>query len=119
MSDVFANATAALAATMEGAAGEIVRWDRGGVSLSLTAWRSPQPAAFSTLDGAGAVVEYESWEWHCRAAALGTLGKPERGDLITAADARVYEVLPVPGGQPYSGDALLRVHTKLVEEEIG
>ena len=47
------------------------------------------------------------------------IGKPERGDMITAADGRVYEVLPVPGGQPYSGDALLRVHTKLVEGETG
>jgi len=115
---IFADAAAGLADAMEGAAGETVTWERGGDSIRVLAWRSPQPAAFSTLDAAGAVVEYESWEWHCRLASLGALGRPERGDLITAADGRIYEVLPPPGGQPVSGNSLLRVHTKLIEREI-
>jgi len=105
-----------VAAVFEGAAGETVTYWRGQESLSVQAWRSPQPAVFAVDDGAGALVEYESWEWHLRAAVLESLGRPEPGDRLTAADGRVYEVLRIPGQGHYVGDRLFRLHTKKVED---
>jgi hypothetical protein len=87
---------------------------RGGAVLTVTAWRSPEPQAFAVDDGQGVLVSYESWEWHLESSQLGELSRPERGDRITAADGRMYEVLPPPGQQCFIGDKLLRVHTKFV-----
>jgi hypothetical protein len=111
---LFEDSAAALAGVFAGAAGETVQYRRGETEVDLVAWRSPQPLAFAVDSGAGVLVEYESWEWHLEASALGELVAPECGDRLTAADGRTYEVLPVPGMGCYVGDALLRVHTKKV-----
>ena len=114
---IFADTEAAVAAVFLGAAGEDVQYRRGLAALRLTAWRSPQPVVFGVDAGQGAVIQYQSWEWHLRAADLGSLKAPEPRDRIEAADGRVYEVLEVPGQACYHPGALLRIHTKFVDEE--
>jgi len=111
---VFEDSAAALARLMAGACGETVQYERGETVVCLTAWRSPEAVAFAVDSGAGVLVEYQSWEWHLEAVALGQLARPEQGDRIEAADGRAYEVLAMPGQKCYIGDALLRVHTKRV-----
>lgn len=106
----------AVAAHFQGLAGESIRIGRGAALVEATAWRSPQPLLFASDTGAGALIEFEAWEWHLAAGALGDLERPRPGDRITAADGRVYEVVSAPGGACYSGDAILRIHTRLVEE---
>jgi hypothetical protein len=112
---LFDDSAAALAGVFADAAGETVHYARGDLAVDPVAWRSPEPATLAVDSGAGALIEYESWEWHLGASALGSLAPPQPGDRITAADGRVYEVLRVPGLGCYAGDALLRVHTKRIE----
>lgn len=114
---VFDVSAAALADVFAGACGETVSYSRDSSSVDLVAWRSPLVVALAVDSGDGALIQYESWEWHLAAADLEGLGLPEPGDRIAAADDRTYEVLEIPGMGCYVGDVLLRVHTKLVSPE--
>jgi hypothetical protein len=112
---IFENSRRALAGVFAGVAGEHIRYGRGDQVVGVIAWRSPEPASLAVDSGGGALVEYESWEWHLEAISLGELTAPEPGDWIEAADGRTYEVLRIPGMGCFAGDQLLRIHTKRIE----
>lgn len=119
MPDAFAIAGAALAASMAALHGQAATYARGDLSASVTAWLSVANGA--VVDGGGAAIEYESWDWTVPASALVDtgFGDPESGDRITAADGKVYEVMPPLGGDRAflwldSAQTLLLVHCKKV-----
>ena len=121
MPEAFADATAALAATLGGACGLAVEYRRGEASVDLTAWRSCRLAEVDR--GMGVLEAFEVWDWMLPTAALGALSLPKAGDRIVAPDSATYEVAGLPGQRhfQYSGSAksLLRIHTKLVATETG
>ena len=118
MPDAFADATAALAATLAGVCGLAVTYRRGAASVELTAWRSHRTA--ETTSEYDLVEQYEMWDWILPTAALASLELPEPGDRIVNGDGQVYEIVSPPGQRhfQYSGSpALLRVHTKFIGTE--
>jgi hypothetical protein len=118
MTDAFANASAALAASMAALHGQTVTYARGDLSASVTAWLST--ASGAVVDAGGAVLEYESWDWTVPADAISEFVEPKGGDRITAADGKAYEVMPPLGGDRAflwldSAQTLFLVHAKKVE----
>ena len=128
MSEVFADATAALAATLAGVCGLAVTYRRGESAVKATAWRSYRTG--EVTDETGALVAYESWDWFLEVAALGDpaspaggLGLPEPGDAVVTAGGEVYELIGQAGQKHFQwagpSGTLLRIHAKHVATEAG
>lgn len=111
---LLADAAAALACSLAGGDGAPVEYSRGTLKLMVVAWRSRTDLQVATADGL--VTDFESWDWHLAAVDLADVfGDPQAGDRIRDGQARLYEVMEVPGGRPWRDvQGVLRIHTKVV-----
>lgn len=92
--------------------------DFGGESLPLKATRGSTPFEATSEDGI--VHRWETRDYLITASTL-TFGIPIDGDTITDG-TDTYHVQSVGGQQPYRysdpGRSIIRVHTKLMAQEI-
>lgn len=88
-----------LHAEMASVYGESVTYRSGATSVTLTARRASPDASFYGGDVAAVTIESGVVEWRFLVAALGRT--PQRGDTITDASSRVWQLATGSrGGQP-------------------
>jgi hypothetical protein len=104
-----------------------VTYQRGGESIVIAATLGA--TSLEVTDDAGATVRSPQVDFIVSADGLvlaGTVTTPQVGDRIRVAgvaldQVRVYEVLALPDGKHYRpcdpGGRMLRIHTKLVDQE--
>lgn len=124
MANMLQSAVAHAVAALKGNRGDVVTYQRGGDSVSIT-------AAMGSTDlereADGAQISFRSIDFIVSTADIVLAGqetRPRRGDRIVSeseSTTRTYEVLAIDNEQPYAfsdpDGTVLRIHTKLIREE--
>ena len=125
MTSAFETAAAAIAASLQAAAGMTVTYRRGGeqpTSAEVTAVPSDREVEIVSADGFPEVARIR--DWLIEAADLVAFGDPLKGDQIDevrGTTTYTWEVMPPAPGEPafYASDTarqLLRIHTTQTAE---
>lgn len=126
MRDLLGEGLAHLASRLAGHAARTVRYERGGQSVAIPATCGRKLLKLQSEDG-GIVMRWTDMDFVLPASALAIAGEritPEEGDQIRVDfgnGVELYEVAPY-GREPHwrwcdHVRAMIRVHTKHVEDE--
>lgn len=106
-----------LAGKLNTSVSQTVTYSRGDADVEIQA--TIGDTATQTQEYDVHQIDYEGRDFIVLASELvfsGTAFEPESGDLITEAEGRVYEVLPIPGGPCWRWSdphhTMYRIHAK-------